>query len=160
LLAGQATQRGFQLLGFKSERPWPALVSNASICVDQVNAVWPACVGSFRGVLESVDYSGKFDSQLAHTSSSHQGTLLEIFRTGEDNFVADVAFHLPNVTGMRFKNVHGKEGNTIAVLFVKFVERRNLPPEWRSSVAAEYQHDRLLRVQCRKLHGARLVQLR
>jgi hypothetical protein len=61
---------------------------------------------------------------------------------------------------MRLKDVDGEERNAIAVLFVKSVEGGNLPPEWWSGVTAEYQHDWLLRVQRRKLHGARLVQLR
>lgn len=48
--------------------------------------------------------------------------------------------NLPNVAGMRFGNVNNQESNTPAILFVELIEGRNLPPERRSSVAAEYQN--------------------
>jgi len=47
---------------------------------------------------------------------------------------------------MRFQDVHGIEGDTITVLVVELVEGRNLPPERRSSVASEDEHNRLLAV--------------
>jgi hypothetical protein len=47
---------------------------------------------------------------------------------------------------MGFGNVNHQESNTPAILLVKFIEGRNLPPERWSSVAAEYQDHRLLLV--------------
>jgi hypothetical protein len=44
---------------------------------------------------------------------------------------------------MRFGNVDHQESNPPAILLVELIEGRNLPPEWRSSVAAEYQNHRL-----------------
>jgi hypothetical protein len=44
---------------------------------------------------------------------------------------------------MRFRNVNNQECNAPAILFVKLIESGNLPPEWRSRVAAEYQNHRL-----------------
>jgi hypothetical protein len=58
---------------------------------------------------------------------------------------------------MGFSDVNHEKGNTILVLLVKFVEGRNLPPEWRSSVTAEDQYDRLLLVQDGQLNPFGLV---
>jgi hypothetical protein len=44
---------------------------------------------------------------------------------------------------MRFGNVNNKESNATAILLVKLIEGRNLPPERRSGVAPEYQNHRL-----------------
>jgi hypothetical protein len=41
---------------------------------------------------------------------------------------------------MGFGDVNDQEGNLIAILFVKLVEGRDLPPKRRSSVTAEYQY--------------------
>jgi hypothetical protein len=45
---------------------------------------------------------------------------------------------------MRFGNVNNQERDAPAILLVKLVEGRNLPPERWSSVAAEYQNHGLL----------------
>jgi hypothetical protein len=42
---------------------------------------------------------------------------------------------------MRFGDVNNQERDLVSVLFVELVEGRNLPPEGRSSVTAEYKHD-------------------
>jgi hypothetical protein len=47
---------------------------------------------------------------------------------------------------MRFGNVDNQESNPLAILLVELIEGRNLPPERRSSVAAEYQNHGLLLV--------------
>jgi len=54
--------------------------------------------------------------------------------------------------------VNGQESNLIPILFVKLVERRNLPPEGWSSVAAKYQDNRLPRTQRGELNSFALVQ--
>jgi len=43
-----------------------------------------------------------------------------------------------------FHDVNHKESHLILVLFIKFVERGNLPAERRSGVAAENQQHRFL----------------
>jgi hypothetical protein len=48
---------------------------------------------------------------------------------------------------MRFRDVHHQKRNAILILLVEFVEGRNLPPEWRSGVTSEDQHDGLLFIQ-------------
>jgi len=53
--------------------------------------------------------------------------------------------HLPNIAGMRFGDVDHQESNFALILIVELVEGGNLPPERRSSVAAE-NHDYRLRL--------------
>ena len=60
---------------------------------------------------------------------------------------------------MGFGNVNNQEDNAPAILLVKLIKGRNLPPERRSSVAAEYQNYGLLLVQQRQLNSLALVQL-
>jgi hypothetical protein len=38
---------------------------------------------------------------------------------------------------MRFGNVDHQKSNPPAILLVELIEDRNLPPKWRSGVAAE-----------------------
>jgi hypothetical protein len=65
--------------------------------------------------------------------------------------------HLPYVGRMRLGDIHHQKRNLIYILIVKFVEGRNLPPEGRSSVAAEDHHHRLRFVDLRKMHGVGFV---
>jgi hypothetical protein len=48
---------------------------------------------------------------------------------------------------MRLCDVDNQERDLLPVLIVELIERGNLPPERRSSIAAEKQHDRLRRRQ-------------
>jgi hypothetical protein len=48
---------------------------------------------------------------------------------------------------MSFKYVYDEKSHLAAVLIVEFVEGGNLPPKWRSRVAAEYEHYRTMRNQ-------------
>jgi hypothetical protein len=60
---------------------------------------------------------------------------------------------------MRFGNVDDQESDPPAVLFVEFIEGRNLPPKGRSRVAAEYQNHGLPLIYDRELNALTLVQL-
>jgi len=108
--------------------------------VDQVNAIRPAGVGSFRAVAEFVEHGGKLDPKLAHAGAGNECPVLFVLRAGEYDLVVNVALHLPNIAGMRLQNVDDEEGHLAAVLIVKSVESGNLPPEGRSRVAAEDEH--------------------
>lgn len=44
---------------------------------------------------------------------------------------------------MSLRYVDNQELNPVSILIVKLVESGNLPPEWRSGVTAEYQHNRM-----------------
>ena len=115
--------------------------------VDQVDALRPSRVSAFGLVVESIDYRRKLDAQLADAGSRDLAAFLIIFRTCEKDFVLEVALRLPDIGGMRLCDVDNQERDLLPVLIVELVERGNLPPERRSSIAAEKQHDRLRRRQ-------------
>jgi hypothetical protein len=91
----------------------------------------------FRRVAELVEHGGKLYTKFPHASPSDERAISFSFRARKDNLVFDVALHLPNVAGMRFGNVDHQKSNPPAILLVELIEDRNLPPKWRSGVAAE-----------------------
>jgi hypothetical protein len=115
--------------------------------VDQVDAVRPAGIRFVGWVVEPVKDCRELDPQLAHTGAGDLATLLRIPGAGKDNLVLKVALGLPNVAGMGLQDVDDKKRNLLIVLIVEGVEGGNLPPEWRSSIAAKDQDDGLLRSQ-------------
>ena len=127
-------------------------ICDAAVRIDKVEAVGPTCVGLFGRVAELVNHSGNLDPKFSHARPTDQGALFFIFRAGEDDFVFDIALHLPHVARMRFRDVDDQERTVAAVLLVKVVEGGILPPERRSRIAAENQHDRWLLVPHWKLH--------
>jgi hypothetical protein len=137
-------ESGGKFVGLKPKRPGLALVKHTPATVDEVNAIRPSRIGTLGGVTELVEHRRKFDSKFAHTGVGDKATLVFVPGTGEDDFVLDVALHLPHVAGVRFENVDDEEGDAVAVLIGELVEGGNLPPERRSSVAAEDEHNRLL----------------
>jgi hypothetical protein len=130
----------FQLDGFKSKGARFALVCNAALRVDQVNAIRPACVRPFRRIAELVEHGRKFDPKFSYAGPGDQRSLFFSLRAGKNNLVFNIALRLPNVAGMRFGNVDHQERNPPAILLVKLIKGRNLPPERRSRVAAEHQN--------------------
>jgi len=133
-------QRCSQLVRLKSKRPRPALVCNPALRVDQVNAVGPAGISLLRRVAEFIEHGRKLYPKLAHAGPGDEGSIILSFRAGKNNVVFDVALHLPNVAGMSFGNVNDQESDAAAILLVELIERGNLPPERRSSIAAKHQH--------------------
>ena len=81
-----------------------------------------------------------------------------VLRASEDDFVFDVALHLPDVAGMRFKNIDNQEGDFAVVVVVELVEGGNLPPEGRSSVAAEDEDDGRVSRERGELHAIGFVE--
>jgi len=106
-----------------------------------------------------VEDGRKLNPKFPHASPGDECSLFFSFRASKNNLVFDIPLHLPNVAGMRFRNVNNQERNAPAILFVKLIESRNLPPEWRSRVAAEYQNHRLLLAQERQLNSLTFVHL-
>ena len=111
--------------------------------IDEIKPVGPAGISIFSGVPELVEHCGKLDAQFADASTREEGSFLVILRTGKHKIFFDVALRLPDVARVRLENVDNEECDTISILLVKFVKGRNLPPERRSGVAAEYQDHRL-----------------
>lgn len=139
----QSRQRGSQFLRLETERPRFGFVCDAARGIDRVETIRPTRVGLLGRVAEFVDDCGNLYAKFSHTRARHQSTLFFIFRAGKNNFVLYIAFHLPNVARMRFRDVHHQEGNFVSELLIQLVKSGNLPPEWRSSVAAKDQHHRL-----------------
>jgi hypothetical protein len=121
-----------------------ALVCDATASVDEVEAIGPAGVRIFNPVVKAIDDSGKFDAQLAYANTSYRRTLLLVARATEKHFVANVALHSPDVSGVRLENIDGVKIYLPLVLLRQLVQGGNLPPKWRSSIAAENQHDRFV----------------
>ena len=158
LLSDQLNQRGVQFIRLEAEGTGTALEDDVLARVDQINAIRPTGVGLLGGIAELVKHGGKLDAKLANARAGNQRAFFFVLGTGKDDVVANVAFHLPNVAGMGFKNVDDKKSDLAAVLIVELVEGRSLPPEGRSSVASEDQHDGLLRGQRRQLNSLSFVE--
>src|SRR5450755_3281687 len=160
-LIDQPRNRRPQIVRLESEWPRLRFISNASVGINQVKAIGPAGIGLLSGVAELIDHGGNLDAEFPHTRSGNHGALFFVFWTGEDDFVFHVAFHLPDVARMRLRDVDDQECDLISVLLVELVKGGNLPPERRSSVAAEDQHDRVaLRCQTGELNRGALVEPR
>jgi len=132
-----------QLVRLKAKRSGSALVGDAALRIDEVNAVRPACISLFGRVAELVKHRRKLKGELSNAGSGDERAVFFRFRACKNDFLFDIALHLPNVTGMRLSNINDQKSDPIAILPVKLVECGNLPPERRSGVASEYQHHRL-----------------
>jgi hypothetical protein len=128
-----------QLIRFKPKGTRFAFECNAALGVDQVNAIRPARVGLFRRIAKLVEHRWKLYAEFPHASPGDEYAIFFSFRAGKNNLVFDIALHLPDVAGMRLRDVNNQESNTIVILLVELIQGRNLPPERRSRIAAEYQ---------------------
>ena len=140
-LPKRALERCGEFVRMEAEGAGLALVDDAALGVDEVNAVGPAGVGLLGGVGEIVEQRGELDAELADAGGSEFSTFVLRFWAREDDVVLDVALHLPDVAGMRFEDVNRVERDAVVIPIVELVEGRNLPPEGRSSVAAKDEHD-------------------
>jgi hypothetical protein len=59
---------------------------------------------------------------------------------------------------MRLRDIDDEKGNPAAILIVEIVQGGYLPPERRSSVAAEDKDHRLLRIQVGQTNSAGFIQ--
>jgi len=132
-----------QLFGVEAEGTWLALIRHAAGGVDQVKSVWPCRVRLLRGVAEFIEHGRNIDSELANAGSRDETAFFFAPWTGEDDIVFNIALHLPNIARVRLGNVYDQERDLLSVLLIELVEGRNLPPKRRSSVASEYQDNRL-----------------
>jgi hypothetical protein len=126
------------------ERSGLALVVDATASLDQVEAVRPPGIGTFNPVVEAIDDGRELDSQPAYTSAGYRCPLLLIARTPEKHLVANIALHLPDVGRVCFENIDCVKINLALVLLGELVQGGNLPPERRSRVTPEHQHDWLV----------------
>jgi hypothetical protein len=145
-ISDQADDCRPQFVSLEAEWAGLAFVSNPAAAIDQVHAVGPGGICRFGSVSKFIEYRGKLDPELTHTSTRNLRPFIFILRTGKHDMVADVAFHLPDVAGMRLEDIDDKKRDPAAVLVVKLVQGRNLPPERRSSVTAKNEYDGLPRI--------------
>jgi len=137
--------RAGKIIRMEPKRSRFALERDLSIALNQVEAVRPAGVGGFHLIIKTINQRRELDMQLPNASASHRRALLLVTRTAEQNVIADVALHLPDVGGMSFKNVDSVEVDLALVLLGQLVQGGNLPPKRRSGIAAENENDRPLR---------------
>jgi hypothetical protein len=128
----------------ESKRPGTAFVDDPSIFVDQIDSIRPAGVRLLCAVAKVVDQRRELDSQLANTHPGYRLAFVKTLGAGKNDFIADVALHLPHVTGMGFENINGVELDARSILLVQLVESGDLPPEWRSGITPEDEHDRMI----------------
>ncbi len=121
----------------EAERSRLALESDFALAIDQVKPIRPAGVLLLGCVFHAVHDRRELDPKFAHATAGNVLAFIGGLRGCEQYVVANVALHLPNVGGMRLKNVNGKERNLILVTLGELVEGGNLPPERRSCIAAE-----------------------
>jgi len=137
------SQGVLQLVRFKAEGSGLALVCHAAGGVDQVKPIRPAGVRLFGRVAEFIEHGGDLYPQFPHACSGDECAFLFAFWAGKNNIVFDIALHLPNIARVCLGDVDDQECDSPGVLLVELVKGRNLPPERWSSVASEYEDDRL-----------------
>jgi hypothetical protein len=148
-----------EVVGFEAEGAGRAFEDDTVVGIDEVKSVGPSGVGAFGGVAELVEHSGELDAELANAGAGDDGALFFVLRAGEDHVVFDVALHLPDVAGVGFEDVDRQERDLAVIVVVEFVESGNLPPEGRSSVAAEDEDNWLLGGERGELDGLALIEL-
>jgi hypothetical protein len=143
------------------ESKWAGLrlVGNAALGVNQIKSIRPPRIRAFGRVTEFVEHRGNLDAQLSNASSRNYRPLFFVLRACENNFIFNVALHLPNIARMGFGDVDDDKIDLTLILVEQFVESGYLPPEWRSGITAENQGDGAsLRGQGRELDVSRLIQ--
>lgn len=136
-LGGQCLQGFGEVVDMKAEGAGLAFMADEALAIDEVEAIGPAGVGALDGVMAVIEEGRQFDLEVAHTGGGDVRALLFVLRVGEEDFLADVDGELPAVGGVGFLDVDDVEVDAIAVLAIELVEGGNLPPEGRSSIAAE-----------------------
>lgn len=122
-----------------------AFESDAALFVDDVQPVRPAGVCLLRCVLDVVQQRRNFDLEPTDTGVGNCFALGVGLRVGVNDALPLVDGELPAIARMCLLNIDNEEVGAIFVLAVEIVEGGNLPPEGRSSVAAEDEDHRAAR---------------
>ncbi len=115
--AGRFLNGSGQIVWVKAERSGLALIEDAALGRDQIEAVGPARVGSLHLVVEAIYKRRKLDSQLPYTRTRYGGALRLVARAAEQHLVGYVALHCPHVGGMSLKDIDRVEVDLPLVLF-------------------------------------------
>jgi len=127
----------------ETERARTALVFDSAVTADHVHPVGPAGIRSFGRIVDVIDKRRNLDMEISDTGVRHSLALVEALRIRENNILAYIRFHLPQIARMRFLDVHDIKRHAIPVLLIQLIERGNLPAKGRSSIAAEDQDNGL-----------------
>ncbi len=120
-----------------------ALEQNTPVFPDQIQPVRPPGVLLLHSIIDSINNRWHQNVQLSDTG------LRNLFALGlrswipEQNALLHVTLHLPDICRMGLGNVNHVESHLRLVQIVELVERGNLPAKWWSSIAAEYEDNRL-----------------
>ena len=133
-----------QIFGMKTERPGLALIEDAALRRNQIEAIRPAGIGLLHPVVEAVHEGGKLYAELPHACACYRGALRLVARAAEKHLFAHVTLHLPHIGGMCLKDIDRIEVDLTLVLFRQFVQGGNLPPKGRSGIAPKNEDDRLV----------------
>src|SRR5262249_4232964 len=108
-------QRRFQLWGVEPERAGVALIDNAAGLVDQIQPVRPTGIQPFDSVIHAVDERRKPDSERPNAALRNLESFVLGARTSENNAVANIALHLPDIARMRLLDVYRVERDAILI---------------------------------------------
>ena len=126
----------------ETKRSWLAFVEHTTSGRDQIHAIRPTRIGGLQAVIKTIDNRWKFNAELSNACIGDGSTFCFISRATKQYFIAHVGLHLPYICGVSLENVYSIEVNFALILLGKLVQGGNLPPKWRSGVAAKNQHNR------------------
>jgi len=141
----------------EAERAGRRFIGHAAIAGNHVKAVGPAGVSEVGGIVEGVGDRRDLDSKLRDANLPEVGALIETLGTRQHDVVPQIVADLPGVACVRFTDVNNEEGDLIPIFIVQLVQGGNLPPKWRSSVAAEDEYDGPLSAERRQLEMALVI---
>jgi hypothetical protein len=136
-------QCGLQLIWLESERPRLALVSHSTAAIDEIDSIRPRGVSRLGGIPKLVQQGWHLNPKFSDTRSCQRSPFVFTARTGKDDVVFEVVLRLPDVARMGLGDVDHQKAHPVSEILVKLVEGGNLPPERRSGITAEDEHDRL-----------------
>jgi hypothetical protein len=100
----------------KPEWPRLAFVEDLAARCDQIKSIRPARIRGFHAVVETINQGRELDSQLSYAGAGHGSALRLVLGAAEEHIVADVRLHLPNIGGMRLKDINRIKIDLILVL--------------------------------------------
>ena len=121
-----------------------ALVSNAAVLVNDVEALRPRRICIIGGVVHFIDTKGHGEFETLGEIVSDGHALLDGLRLGIANIVLvlPIGFHLPFVGRMSLAHVDGQKIGVVFVIVVDLNDVANLATERWSSETAENEDER------------------
>jgi len=126
------------------ERTVAALVGNAAVLVNDVQALRPGRIRVVRRIIHFVNPEGQWELEPPGEIVGDNNSLLECLglHIADVVFVFFIRLHSPFVRGMRFTNVDRQKIGVILVIAIDLHNIAQLATEGRSGKTAEDQHQR------------------